>query len=61
MLSNLLLYLLAGASAGFLGGLLGIGGGLLIVAALSLTLSSSSIRLLKLSGFRLQPHWPVWP
>lgn len=43
VLSNLLLYLLAGASAGFLGGLLGIGGGLLIVAALSLTLSSSGI------------------
>lgn len=34
----LLLLLLAGAAAGFLGGLLGIGGGLLVVAALSFVL-----------------------
>ncbi len=43
MLLDLLLYLLAGACAGFLGGLLGIGGGLLIVAALSLTLPALGI------------------
>lgn len=38
MLLDLVFYLLAGAVAGFLGGLLGIGGGLLITLALSLTL-----------------------
>ena len=38
MLADVLLYLLVGAGAGFMGGLLGIGGGLLIVAALSFTL-----------------------
>ena len=43
LLSDLLLYALAGAAAGFLGGLLGIGGGLLIVAALTLTLPASGL------------------
>lgn len=38
MLVPIVLLLLAGASAGFLGGLLGIGGGLLVVAALSFAL-----------------------
>jgi uncharacterized membrane protein YfcA len=38
MLIPILVLLLAGAFAGFLGGLLGIGGGLLVVAALSLAL-----------------------
>jgi uncharacterized membrane protein YfcA len=38
MVLPILLLLAAGASAGFLGGLLGIGGGLLVVAALSLAL-----------------------
>jgi uncharacterized membrane protein YfcA len=38
MLITLLVLLLAGAFAGFLGGLLGIGGGLLVVAALSFAL-----------------------
>jgi uncharacterized membrane protein YfcA len=38
MLVPIVLLLAAGASAGFLGGLLGIGGGLLVVAALSLAL-----------------------
>ncbi len=43
MVLDIILYLLAGACAGFLGGLLGIGGGLLIVAALTLTLSRSGV------------------
>lgn len=38
MLLSIVVLLIAGASAGFLGGLLGIGGGLLVVAALSLAL-----------------------
>jgi uncharacterized membrane protein YfcA len=38
VLWSVLLLMAAGASAGFLGGLLGIGGGLLVVAALSLVL-----------------------
>lgn len=38
MLLDLALYLMAGAAAGFLGGLLGIGGGLLITLAMTLTL-----------------------
>jgi len=40
---DFLIYLLAGAAAGFLGGLLGVGGGLLVVAALSVTLPASGI------------------
>jgi uncharacterized membrane protein YfcA len=43
LLSDLVLYALAGAAAGFLGGLLGIGGGLLIVAALTMTLPTSGV------------------
>lgn len=43
MLFDLVLYLLAGATAGLLGGLLGIGGGLLIVAALSFTLPALGV------------------
>ncbi len=43
MVFNLVLYLLVGATAGFLGGLLGIGGGLLIVAALSFTLPALGV------------------
>ena len=43
MLLSLAVLLLAGASAGFLGGLLGIGGGLLIVAALSLALPALGV------------------
>ena len=43
MLLDLLLYVLTGASAGFLSGLLGIGGGLLIVAAFSFTLPTLGI------------------
>lgn len=43
MLVPVLLLLAAGAAAGFLGGLLGIGGGLLIVAALSLVLPAAGI------------------
>jgi uncharacterized membrane protein YfcA len=38
VLANALVLLLAGLSSGYLGGLLGIGGGLLVVAALSLVL-----------------------
>ena len=40
---DFLIYLLAGAAAGFLGGLLGVGGGLLVVAALSITLPASGL------------------
>ncbi|MGA8008182.1 MAG: sulfite exporter TauE/SafE family protein [Thiomonas sp.] len=43
MLFSLTIFLLAGASAGFLGGLLGIGGGLLLVAALSFALPALGI------------------
>jgi uncharacterized membrane protein YfcA len=43
MLLSLVIFLLAGASAGFLGGLLGIGGGLLLVAALSFALPALGI------------------
>ena len=43
MLLAIALCLLAGASAGFFGGLLGIGGGLLVVAALSLTLPTLGV------------------
>ncbi|MDA8051775.1 MAG: sulfite exporter TauE/SafE family protein [Rhodospirillales bacterium] len=43
MAFDVLVYLAAGTAAGFLGGLLGIGGGLLIVAALSLTLPVSGV------------------
>ena len=43
MLADVLLYLLVGAGAGFMGGLLGIGGGVLIVAALSFTLPGLGI------------------
>lgn len=42
-LADILLLLLAGACAGFLGGLLGIGGGLPVVAALSLVLPSLGV------------------
>ncbi len=42
-LADLSLYAVAGAAAGFLGGLLGIGGGLLIVAALTVTLPASGV------------------
>ncbi|MBN8775852.1 MAG: sulfite exporter TauE/SafE family protein [Thiomonas arsenitoxydans] len=40
---SIAIFLLAGASAGFLGGLLGIGGGLLLVAALSFALPALGI------------------
>ncbi len=43
MLWSIALFLVAGAAAGFLGGLLGIGGGLLLVAALSLALPAMGI------------------
>lgn len=43
MLFALLVFLVAGAAAGFLGGLLGIGGGLLVVAALSFALPTLGI------------------
>lgn len=43
MLFSLLIFLVTGASAGFLGGLLGIGGGLLLVAALSFALPALGI------------------
>ncbi|HET9105911.1 MAG TPA: sulfite exporter TauE/SafE family protein [Steroidobacteraceae bacterium] len=43
MFTPILLLLLAGAAAGFLGGLLGIGGGLLVVAALSLALPALGV------------------
>ena len=43
MFFSLAVLLLAGASAGFLGGLLGIGGGLLVVAALSLALPALGV------------------
>ena len=43
MLLSIVVLLLAGASAGFLGGLLGIGGGLLVVAALSLALPALGV------------------
>jgi uncharacterized membrane protein YfcA len=43
ILFSLMIFLLAGASAGFLGGLLGIGGGLLLVAALSFALPALGI------------------
>ncbi len=43
MLFSITVLLLAGASAGFLGGLLGIGGGLLVVAALSLALPALGV------------------
>ena len=43
MFFSITVLLLAGASAGFLGGLLGIGGGLLVVAALSLALPALGV------------------
>ncbi len=43
MLVPIILLLAAGASAGFLGGLLGIGGGLLVVAALSVALPALGV------------------
>jgi hypothetical protein len=43
MFLPIVVLLLAGASAGFLGGLLGIGGGLLVVAALSLALPALGV------------------
>lgn len=43
MFLSIAVLLIAGASAGFLGGLLGIGGGLLVVAALSLALPTLGV------------------
>ena len=54
---GLLIFLVAAGMGGFLGGLLGVGGGLLVVAALSVTLLASASRPARSFMSRSRARW----